>query len=91
MGDSDYASINPHNCRPVFDSKQLATSLHATYAEDLFMCASITMNQKTLLTNIWHATEHSSNAQDHLQKLFATSTPTKCSVSDGLLLYAEHT
>jgi len=88
-GDSDYASINPQLCRPVFGSDQLATSLRATYAEEIFLRASITMDRETLLTDIRHATESSSDAQDRINKISDATTPSKWSISDdGLLLYA---
>ena len=54
-GDSDYATINPHNFRPVFTQEQLASSLRATIFLSPVLWAMSLMDIKQLHSNI-HST-----------------------------------
>ena len=51
-GDSDYASNNPHNYRPVFTQEQLASSLRATYLAVPTLRAATIMDVKQLRDDI---------------------------------------
>ena len=57
-GGSDYASVNPHNLRPVFTQEQLASSLHATFLSVPALCTTIIMDIEKLCSNI-HSSLHS--------------------------------
>ena len=51
-GDSDYATINPHNFRPVFTQEQLASSLRATLILSPVLRAMSLMDIKQLHSDI---------------------------------------
>ena len=51
-GGSNYASINPHNLRPIFTQEQLASSLHATFLSVPALRATIIMDIKKLRSDI---------------------------------------
>jgi hypothetical protein len=51
-GNSDYASVNPHNFRPVFTQEQLTSSLRATYFATPVLRAAITLDVEQLHTDI---------------------------------------
>ena len=51
-GNSDYAKVNPNNCRPVFTQEQLSASLRATQLYEPVLRASVIMDQDQLHTNI---------------------------------------
>ena len=51
-GGSNYASINPHNLRPIFTQEQLASSLHATFLSVPTLHATIIMDVEKLHSNI---------------------------------------
>ena len=55
-GGSDYASINPHNFRPMFTQEQLASSLHATFLSVPTLCATIIMDIEKLQSDHIHPT-----------------------------------
>ena len=54
-GNSDYASVNPHNFRPVFTQEQLTSSLRATYFATPVLRAAITLDVEQLHTDIRNA------------------------------------
>src|SRR5882724_2764171 len=51
-GNSDYASVNPQNYRPVFTSEQLASSLRATTLSIPVLRGSLIMDAERLHSNI---------------------------------------
>src|SRR5882724_12969009 len=51
-GSSDYASVNPQNFRPVFTSKQLASSLRATTLSIPVLRGSLIMDAEKLHSDI---------------------------------------
>jgi len=51
-GNSDYASINPSNLRPVFTNEQLTNSLRATSLVEPVLRASVIMDQEKLNNDI---------------------------------------
>ena len=51
-GGSDYASVNPHNLRPIFTQEQLASFLHATFLSVPALRAVIIMDIKKLRSDI---------------------------------------
>ena len=51
-GSSDYASVNPNNCRPVFSQEQLQHSLRATQLISPTLRASVIMDQDQLNKDI---------------------------------------
>jgi hypothetical protein len=54
-GGSDYTMINPHNMKPIFISKQLITSICATYLIHPLMCSVIVMGVEQLHNDILRA------------------------------------
>ena len=54
-GNSDYASVNPHNFRPVFTEEQLKSSLRATYLATPVLRAAITIDVEQLHKDIRNA------------------------------------
>ena len=71
-GNSDYATINPNNLRPVFTNEQLTNSLHATRLADPVLCATVIMDQEQLYCDILQSLPsnflfifHSSNPKPH--------------------------
>ena len=54
-GNSDYAKVNPENCRPVFTQDQLSASLRATQLYEPVLRASIIMDQDQLHADIRQA------------------------------------
>lgn len=51
-GDKDYATINPHNFRPVFTNKQLSQSLRATYLLEPVLRAATILDIETIHSDI---------------------------------------
>jgi transposase InsO family protein len=51
-GDSDYATANPHNFRPVFGSEQFASSLRASSLHEVVLCAGFTIDIESLHNEI---------------------------------------
>ena len=51
-GGSDYASVNPHNLRPIFMQEQLALSLHTTFFSVPTLRATIIMDIEKLRSDI---------------------------------------
>lgn len=89
-GDSDYASNNPHNFRPVFSSEQLATSLRATYLEAPALRAVALMDFEALQQDILAGLEVDTVAQRHISEITEGNPPEgyPWSLSDsGMLLF----
>ena len=51
-GNSDYASVNPNNLRPMFTQEQISTSLRATQLLEPVLQASVIMDQEQLNSDI---------------------------------------
>ena len=51
-GDNGYASVNPHNFRPVFTHEQIAASLWATILTTPALCAATILDQNQLYSDI---------------------------------------
>ena len=54
-GNSDYASVNPDNCRPVFTQEQLSVSLRATGLLEPVLRAAVVMDTTKLHSDILSA------------------------------------
>ena len=87
-GDSDYATINPHNFHPVFTQEQLASSLRATIILSPVLQAVSLMDIKQLHSNIHSTLSTNPIASIHLKsKKF---DPQWSLNSDGLLWRDNH-
>ena len=82
-GDSDYATINPHNFHPVFTQEQLASSLRATIILSPVLWAVSLMDIKQLHSNIHSTLSTDSIASIHLKS--EKSNPQWSLNSNGLL------
>ena len=54
-GNSDYATVNPINFRPVFTQEQISASLRATQLFEPVLHATIIMDQEKLHSDILHS------------------------------------
>ena len=54
-GNSNHASVNPNNCRPIFLDDQLQHSLWATELITLTLCTTVIMDQEQLNNDILQA------------------------------------
>jgi len=81
-GGSDYATINPHNLRPVFTTEQLITSLRATSLYAPVVRATMIMDVDQLYSDIRSSLRDDPTASARLDN------PTDCwtVTTDGLLL-----
>ena len=82
-GDSDYATVNPHNFHPVFTNEQLASSLRATTLITPVLQAVSLMDVEQLHSDIRSALPADSIASIHLNS--NKSDPRWSLGSDGLL------
>ena len=82
-GDSDYATINPHNFHPVFTQEQLASSLRATIILSPVLWAMSLMDIEQLHSNIHSTLSTNSIASIHLKS--EKSNPQWSLNSNGLL------
>ena len=82
-GDSDYATINPHNFRPVFTQEQLASSLRATIILSPVLQAVSLMDIDQLHSDIRSALSTDPIASIHLKS--EKPDPRWSLNSDGLL------
>jgi len=65
-GDNGYASVNPHNFRPVFTQEQIAASLRATILITPTLCAATILDQNQLHSDILTALPSDSFISNHL-------------------------
>jgi len=65
-GDNGYASVNPHNFRPVFTQEQIAASLRATILTTPTLRAATILDQNQLHSNILTALPSDSSISNHL-------------------------
>jgi len=65
-GDNSYASVNPHNFRPVFTHEQIIASLRATILTPLTLCAAMILDQNQLHSNILATLPSDSSISNHL-------------------------
>ena len=65
-GESDYASVNPHNLHPVFTNEQLASSLRATSFYTPVLRASIIMDIQSLHSDIHSVLRDDPAISEHL-------------------------
>ena len=86
-GSSDYASVNPHNFRPVFTSEQLASSLRATALETPILRASIIMDIDSLHSDILASLNSDPLSAIHLDNPENPENPDWKSDPTGLLRY----
>src|SRR3984885_7709140 len=52
-GNSDFASVNPSNMKPIFTHEQFKASLRATYLATPIICNAIIMDMEKLHKDIW--------------------------------------
>jgi hypothetical protein len=89
-GDSDFASANPQNFRPIFSQKQLSCSIRASYYEETFLRASELMDYESLRADILSALPIDQLASDIIGKLETPAPPKNWSRSDtGFLMFAD--
>src|SRR5882724_5751094 len=81
-GNSDYASVNPQNYRPVFTSEQLASSLRATTLSIPVLCGSLIMDAERLHSDIQSQLREDPISTEHLDN---QSDPKWTLNPDGLL------
>src|ERR1700679_2182573 len=81
-GNSDFATANPSNMRPIFTNEQLTSSLRATYFATPILCSAIIMDIEQL-----HNTIHESYSLDPVTAAhyLCTSDPKWTIGDDGLL------
>ena len=65
-GDKSYASVNPHNFRPVFTHEQIAVSLRATILTTPTLCAATILDQNQLCSDILATLPSNSSISNHL-------------------------
>jgi len=65
-GDNGYASVNPHNFRPVFTHEQITVSLQATILTTLTLCTATILDQDQLYSDILVTLPFDSSISDHL-------------------------
>jgi hypothetical protein len=82
-GDSGYASINPHNLRPVFTSEQISASLQATVLIEPVLRASELLDIESIHNDIRAALPHDPLALQHQS---TTSVDSHWTRSNELLL-----
>ena len=68
-GSSDYASVNPHNFRPVFTNEQLASSLRASALSFPVLRAALVMDSEKLHSDILSALRSDPVTSAHLDNL----------------------
>ena len=68
-GDSDYATVNPHNLRPIFSQEQLATSLRASFLHDPILCAVHLTDTPAIHTDILASIPTDAFAQEMINDL----------------------
>lgn len=89
-GDSDYASANPQNLRPLFSSAQLRASIRATYAESIFLRASELMDIDTIRADILAALPTDPEAKEIRESLASTHPPPLWSIAEtGLIMHGD--
>ena len=64
--DNGYASVNPHNFRPVFTHEQIAASLRATILTTPTLCAATILDQNQLYSNILATLPLDTSISNHL-------------------------
>ena len=85
-GDSDYATLNPHNLRPIFTEQQLISSLRASSLFEPVLRAASVMDVHQLHQDILSALQEDPAAQTHLQIARDSVDPRWTISSEGLLL-----
>jgi len=65
-GDNSYASVNPHNFRPVFTHEQIIASLRATILTTLTLYAATLLDQNQLHSDILAILPSDSSISNHL-------------------------
>jgi len=65
-GDNGYASVNPHNFRPVFTHEQIAASLQATILTTPTLCTATILDQNQLRSDILATLPSDSSISNHL-------------------------
>jgi len=65
-GDNGYASVNPHNFRPVFTHKQITASLQATILTTPTLCAATILDQNQLHSDILATLPSNSSISNYL-------------------------
>jgi len=68
-GDNGYASVNPHNFRPVFTHEQIAASLRATILTTPTLRAATILDQNQLRSDILATLPSDSSISNHLSHL----------------------
>src|SRR5467141_3941898 len=81
-GNSDYATVNPQNYRPVFTSEQLASSLRATTLSVPALRGSLIMDAERLHSDIRSQLREDPTSEEHLNN---QSDPSWTLDPDGLL------
>ena len=85
-GDSDYATLNPHNFRPIFTEQQLISSHQATSLFEPVLRAASIMDIQQLHQDILSALREDPEVRTHLQTARDSVDPKWTISSEGLLL-----
>ena len=86
-GNSDYASVNPHNFRPVFTQEQLTSSLRATFYAAPVLRAAVTVDVEQLHNDIRNALPLDPISASHISD---PQSPRWEISSNGFLLLDKH-
>jgi len=85
-GDSDYASVNPQNFRPVFTNEQLASSLQASTLAEPVIHAAVVMDEARLHEDILSSLPNDPIALDKLNRAKSDDPDPRWTLnSEGLL------
>jgi len=85
-GDSDYASVNPQNFRPVFTSEQLASSLRASTLAEPVIRAAVVMDEARLHEDILSSLPNDPIALEKLNRAKSDDPDPRWTLnSEGLL------
>ena len=88
-GDSDYASINPQNLRPVFGFEQLAASLRASSLVEVVLDSAYVVDSNSLNSDILKALPKDLDSA-RLLMLASDSTHPRWSVNDLGFLHLDN-
>ena len=84
-GDRDYATVNPHNLRPVFTQEQLASSLHASSLAKPILCTATVIDKTQLCKDILDSLYLDPIASSLLDSALSGSDPCLSVDPEGLL------
>ena len=84
-GISDYATVNPHNLKPIFTNEQLTVSVRATYLIHPVMRSAIVMDIEKLHQDILSALPEDPVTKAHLDNPSDPDAPRWSQDSQGFI------